>query len=316
LGLQKSVGRTKVDDQLRILARQKVDRSIPSLKVLSGMLNAYYADFSSVDPSLREYVEGINRIQTSQDTGDSWQSHLKAISPIQLLKSNSIPSTVEKVDKFAVKERLNRNEYHMKSSLMQMCKAMKIRVSRMSWKYFKMESGQVSLLLSAAEQARSNLKYTRASNASVIEDEKADNEREIELVRLIMELGLKRKYKYRPLPKSCASSHTSSDASVVSDNDRSFEGDNDTLTTEGTMQSPLLEPIMSLAKGNAGRWSENLAQNVLEASGIPGHNLDAEEMPKNVRAVSKLVSTLRESVDRCQVAVNMLIEIGQKVSIF
>ena len=114
LGLQKSVGRTKVDDQLRILARQKVDRSIPSLKVLSGMLNAYYADFSSVDPSLREYVEGINRIQASQDTGDSWQSHLKAISPIKLLKSkNSIPSTVEKVEKFAVKERLNRNEYHM-----------------------------------------------------------------------------------------------------------------------------------------------------------------------------------------------------------
>ena len=73
----------------------------------------YYADFSSVDPSLREYVEGIHRIQTSQDTGDSWQSHLKAISPIKLLKSNSIPSAVEKVEKFAVKERLNRNEYHM-----------------------------------------------------------------------------------------------------------------------------------------------------------------------------------------------------------
>ena len=73
----------------------------------------YYADFSSVDPSLREYVEGINRIQASQDTGDSWQSHLKAISPIKLLKSNSIPSTVEKVEQFAVKERLNRNEHHM-----------------------------------------------------------------------------------------------------------------------------------------------------------------------------------------------------------
>ena len=336
--LKNKIGRTKVDDHLRVLARQKQDRSIPSLKVLSGMLNAFYSDFSTVDPSLREYVQGLEMLIMSTDSDDSWQSHFKALSPINLLRSDSIPSTVgnAKIDKFAIQGRLNTNEEYMKSSLEQACMAIKIRVSRMSWKYFKMESGQVSLLLSAAEQARSNLKYTRSRShtqiPSSLEEEKEDNEREIDLVRLIMELGLKKKYKYSPLPKSSSSStasHTSSssETSVISDVDHSPSlslslDDNETTTTGtftddgGTLQSPLLEPVMSMARGNAGRWNEDLAKSVLEASGIPSHSFDSDESlsTKNIRAVSKLVTSLRESVDRCQEAVNMLSEIEHNVS--
>jgi hypothetical protein len=167
------VGKTQVDENLRILARQKVDRSVPSLKVLSGMLNTYYADFSSVDPSLREYAEGVeNLIKANMDGG--WQSQLKAMSPMNLLNVGNHESSSNqhqyKADKYAMQERLSTNEEYMKSSIMQLCKAMKIRISRMGWKYFKMESGQVSLLLTSAEQVRSNLKSGRIRDASIMEN--------------------------------------------------------------------------------------------------------------------------------------------------
>jgi hypothetical protein len=78
------IDKDTVDDNLRILARQKVDRSIPSLKVLSGMLNAYYADFSSVDPSLDEYATSIQDIiSPNSHNGGGWQSQLKAMSPVK-----------------------------------------------------------------------------------------------------------------------------------------------------------------------------------------------------------------------------------------
>ena len=314
------VGRTIVDDNLRILARQKVDRSIPSLKVLSGMLNAYYADFSAVDPSLREYTNGIGKVMKSKNA-HLWQNHLKA--PIKLLRGVSTGSTsdkgMRKVDRFAAEERLSTNEEYIKSSLMQVCKAMKIRLSRMSWKFFKMESGQVSLLLSASEQVRSNLKNARSRSSTSLDEEKADNEKEAELVRQIMELGFRKKYKYQPLPKSSASSHTSSDTSDTSDFERSslsLEGDNETSTTDdgGTINSPLFESVTNFAKTYVGRWNAELAQEMLETTGIEVVDFNMEETSKSLRAVSKLALSLKESVVRCQEAINMLIEVGKKVS--
>ena len=312
------VGKTQVDENLRILARQKVDRSVPSLKVLSGMLNTYYSDFSSVDPSLREYAEGLeNLIKTNMDGG--WQSQLKAMSPINLLNVSNHESSSNrhqyKADRYTMQERLSTNEEYMKSSIMQLCKAMKIRISRMGWKYFKMESGQVSLLLTSAEQVRSNLKSGRIRDASIMENEQSDNEKEADLVRVIMELGLKRKYKYQSVPKSSASSHTSSETSEISDFDKSHEGDNETLTTDdgGTIQSPLFESVMTVAREHSGRWNADVAEKILQGSGIPNVLMDADVKSKSLRLVSKLAGALRESVDRCKDAVQLLNQVNIEV---
>ena len=313
------VGKTKVDDNLRILARQKVDRSVPSLKVLSSMLNSYYSDFSSVDPSLREYAEGLDKLmKVSMDGG--WQSQLKAMTTIKILNAvnnDSCSAPHSNADKHAMQERLSTNEEYMKSSIMQLCKAMKIRVCRMGWKFFKMEAGQVSLLLTSAEQVRSNLKSRRIRDASIAENEKGDNERDGELVRIIMELGLKRKYKYRPVVKSSASSHTSSETSIVSDFDRSLEGDNETLTTDDggtTIPPPLLEPIMTFARERAGRWNADVVEKILQASGIHNARFDIGTTSKCLRSVSKLAASLRESVTRCKDAVRMLQQVHTQVS--
>jgi len=314
------VGKATVDDNLRILARQKVDRSVPSLKVLSGMLNSYYSDFSSVDPSLREFAKGLDKLMKNNVDG-TWQSQLKAMATLNLLNTvnnDSFPSSNSDADRHAMQERLSTNEEYMKSSIMQLCKAMKIRVCRMGWKFFKMESGQVSLLLSSAEQVRSNLKCRRIRNASIVENEKIDNEREAVLVRAIMELGLKRKYKYQPGIKSSASSNTSSETSIISDFDRSHEGDNETSTTDdgGTIPPPLLEPVMTFARERTGRWNEEAAVKILQASGIHNARFDVEigSSSKSLRSVSKLVAALRESVTRCNDAVQMLQQVHAQVS--
>jgi len=309
------IDKETVDDNLRILARQKVDRSIPSLKVLSGMLNAYYVDFSSVDPSLDEYARSIQKVMSPDDTNSGgWQSQLKAISPVKLLNMGSSDDSKcspeqQEMKRQEITQKLTANEEHMISSITQFCKATKIRTARMSWKYFKMELGQVSLLLSACEQSKANLKRAMSRNDCRLDVEKAHIDREIELVKLIMELGLKKKYKYNPIPKSsCGSSHTSSETSEVSEFDKSREGDSETMTTDewGTIQSKEVENIVSLSKEYAGRWNLDFTVKMLEASGIPNVSFDMEETSKNIRVVQKLTTALLESVERCQKTVDML----------
>jgi hypothetical protein len=131
-------------------------------------------------------------------------------------------------------------------------------------------------------------------------------------------LGLKKKYKYNPIStKSCASSHTSSETSELSDFDKSLEGDNETLTTDegGTIQSKLVEHILSLSREHCGRWDLDFTIQILEASGIPNVSFDTENTSKGVRAISKLSAALRENVERCKKAVDMIKEFGEEVSI-
>jgi len=313
--VKNKVGKTTVDDSLRVLARQKVDRSVPSLKVLSGMLNAYYADFSSVDPSLHEYARGLEKVKEPLEN-DGWKVQLKAMTRLSIDSPVSHSSAdARKLERYAEEERLRTNAEYMQSSLMQICKAMKIRVSRMSWKFFKMESGQVSLLLSAAEEVRSNLKCGRSRNATVLEDEKFDNEIEAGLVKLVLDLGLKRKYKFQAATKSGSSSQTTASLEThdTSEFDRS-EGESETSTDDGaTLNSPFMERIISLARERAGRWDFEIAHTMLDVSGIEEVNFEAEDTPKDLRAVSKLAVALRESVNRCSEAVEMLKEMGEKV---
>lgn len=47
--------KSAVDDGLRILAREKVDRARPCLATLKAMMNSYYADLNSVVPAFKEY---------------------------------------------------------------------------------------------------------------------------------------------------------------------------------------------------------------------------------------------------------------------
>lgn len=302
------IGRTKVDDSLRILARQKVDRSVPSLKVLSGMLDAYYTDFCSVDPSLIQYAESSQRV-LEMKSESTWKSQLKSFSPMNFINGNDNEMFLDhqraEDHHFIMEKRLQMNEKNLSAALMQLCKVMKIRVSRMSWKYFKMESGQISLLLDSTSQLRSKLENNVSNEKARIEEIKADNEKEMQLVKLIMELGLKKKFVYKRYAQSLGS-----ETSTLS------EEDSETLTTDdgGLSHSPIMESLMNTLKQRTGRWNSEFSDLLVEASGMRNFEFDDKGLSKNVRMVSKVTTALRESVMRCLEALEMIDQVLKKVS--
>lgn len=56
-----------VDECLRAFAKQKMDRSVPSLRILGFMLTAYIADLHSVEPSVDAYVDGMSQLAFLED---------------------------------------------------------------------------------------------------------------------------------------------------------------------------------------------------------------------------------------------------------
>ena len=302
------IGRTKVDDSLRILARQKVDRSVPSLKVLSGMLDAYYTDFCSVDPSLIQHAASSQRVREMKSES-TWKSQLKSFSPMNFINGDDNEMFIDhqraEDHHFIMEKRLQMNEKNLSAALMQLCKVMKIRVSRMSWKYFKMESGQISLLLDSTSQLRSKLENNVSNQKKRIEEFKSDNEKEMQLVKLIMELGLKKKFVYKRYAQSL-----SSETSTLS------EEDSETLTTDdgGLSHSPVMESLMNTLKERTGRWNSEFSELLVEASGMRNFEFDDKGLSKNVRIVSKVTTALRESVLRCLEALEMLEQVLKKVS--
>lgn len=302
------IGRTKVDDSLRILARQKVDRSVPSLKVLSGMLDAYYTDFCSVDPSLIQHAASSQRVREMKSES-TWKSQLKSFSPMNFINGDDNEMFIDhqraEDHHFIMEKRLQMNEKNLSAALMQLCKVMKIRVSRMSWKYFKMESGQISLLLDSTSQLRSKLENNVSNQKKRIEEFKSDNEKEMQLVKLIMELGLKKKFVYKRYAQSL-----SSETSTLS------EEDSETLTTDdgGLSHSPVMESLMNTLKERTGRWNSEFSELLVEASGMRNFEFDDKGLSKNVRIVSKVTTALRESALRCLEALEMLEQVLKKVS--
>ena len=311
-----SIAKEKVDDCLRSLARQKVDRATPSLKVLSGMLSAYYADFSAVNPSLRACADGLKQLKSEKvsitsNSDDNWAVALKAVSPLTCFQD---PATVKdshtlEMEMRIFEQRQSFNERLMKSSLLQLCKSINIRVSRMSWKYFKMESGQASLLCNAAKQTCETLgkEFYKDPSSEVYE-----NEDEIDLVKRLLDLGLKRKYKVSQQLKSCSSSHTGSESDLISENAESLM--EESAFENSSTQNVIIEKIVETTKKRAGRWDSKLTLSILKVMGDENPEINFENCTREVRTVQRLAESLRAQIDRCYEAIAMLKEIAHVVS--
>jgi len=303
------VNKEIIDDNLRSLARQKVDRATPSLKVLSGMLSAYYADYSSVDPSLCAFSDGLKRLEMEKAelagrNEENWKTTLTAVSPIALFKdSDGIKDTkTHEIEMRVFEERQNFNERLMKSSLLQLCNSIGIRVARMSWKFFKMESGQASLLSAAAEEVQQQLQEDLCQEENKLEEvETKDNGKE--LVKQLLDLASTRKYKYYPRSKSCSSSHTGSESDTFSENDSA-------CMEESIHYDDNFDEVMELVTQNSGNWDHNLAIAILEASGIENPEILIDDATREVRAARKLSENLRVNVDRCAEAISMLKDVA------
>lgn len=311
-----NIGKDKVDNCLRMIARQKVERSTPSLKVLSGMLSAYYADLTSANPSLRAFTDGLKQLEREKsmaaNSDDNWRQALKAVSPLTLFQDPDETlkdSRKLEIEMQVFEKRQSFNESLIKSSLLQICNSVGIRVSRMSWKFFKMESGQASLLSHAAEQVQENLSLDSYQNET---DEEIHDDDEIELVKRILDLGSHRKFKVFSQAKSCSSSNTGSDHDATSENDSVLvEG---STNDHDPIQNVLVEKVVDQTKNKIGRWDAKLVQTILKAIGVENLEISMENCTREVRTIQRLAESLRAQVDRCDEAILMLEALAYGVS--
>ena len=319
--------KTSIDDSLRILARQKVDRAMPSLKVLSGMLNAYFTDLSAVDPSLQAYSDAVEKmgyepcnLKSSNTDLPPWKLSLKTLSPMSLLNtspshdsdSSDESSSTSSLKRSALREQFSIHEDVLKSSLLQLCNSTHIRVARMGWKFFKMEAGQANLLNSAAVKLQSKVEEECKSSVDSHGDEETeDNVKEIEIVRRLLQLGSKRKYKFQPLQmsSSISGSHTESENSGSGYDSNPIE-DESQINGMDRDDSPDFEKILMLVNDRAGVWDAELAMVVMEAAGIDDADVLVEETSRDLRTVRKLSVGLRENVNRCREALHVIRDVA------
>jgi hypothetical protein len=63
----RKLGRENVDELLRLMTKQKTDRSAPALKSLDAMLSAYMGDLSAVSPAIKAYSDAIMQLSNLED---------------------------------------------------------------------------------------------------------------------------------------------------------------------------------------------------------------------------------------------------------
>lgn len=293
--LRKSV----VDEALRLLARGKMDRSNPSLRILLSMLNAYYTDLNSTIPAFREHSETVNQLRqfddmqflnvnkgknhsANTDKSESFLDQWKALTldvTNKLSRSGSNASdnaqeedstifgSLTTTQSKAIQSRVMQNEKMLKFSVTLMCKASPLRNSRMAWWYLKTEAKQALNVHTAATTLGEKLIVDTEAAAAMKDrryddDEKKDNEAEIELVKRILDLG-------SPL-------------------------DDSTPDQEASCLN-----VIQIAAENVGRWNAKTALALMEAAGVEDAEVQIDETSRELRHVRKFAISLRENVASC-----------------
>lgn len=333
--LQKSA----VDDCLRILARSKFERSTPALDSVSGMLAAFVADLSSVQPSVEAYWQGVQQLSLTQRqlflqqqqqqqknaaSKNSAASTTPSMAPQSL--ADQIQATLTQVQKLAgatvssqndadadsqalqqhqdeqmqqrvqtMEYRILQNEALLKDSLTGLCKATLVRTSRMAYRYFNVEAMQTAMLHSAAVAMRQKISVaSKESLAKMIhrhsQETKEDHATELALVQRIVNLGNIKKFS------------DSDDNTEVVDG---FEIDTD-VDNEQAHRAKLRDGCLMQCRERIGRWDAKLALAIMEAVGVNDANVRVEETTRDLRMVRKYAIGLRENVQRCSEALDIL----------
>jgi len=332
------LSKTAIDDGLRVLAKQKVDRTVPSLRDLEDMMNAYASDLCMVPMSFEAFQiassqlaqwdtnpnnktslshperRGDDRSESVRQQADETLKQLKAIASQKLVivkkqltggsgKSFHTASTTantftnsannsfdesSSVRRRTFGTRVVTNEALLRASLTNLCKSNPIRMARCSWKFFKMEAQQASLLSSSSLSLRSKvstpalIQHSIAMASNHARQQKEDEAVELRLVSDILTLG----------------EHTNASPSFENN------GHDD---EEAMDRAELCHRAKLLARDRVGRWDSKLALAIMEAAGIEDAEVRVEETTRELRLVRKLAIGLRGCVERCVEASEELI---------
>jgi len=301
--LQKST----VDDILRIMAKQEMDRFALGLEQLSSMIAAYLADLSSVQPAMDAYFDGLQQLSMQSEmverlilgdhvpdarlSSSSFQDQIQA--GLYQVKKQLVAlgdgSTVEVSQAKAQLEsmgwRVKENEELFQENLTSLCKSSPVRGARMAYQYLLTESKQAGALHGSAVNARTKLNVASMDALSkMIQrhdiESKEDQEKEMELVQRIVKLGNSRKF--------------------------SKDGTEERGVEFMNRKAEVREKAIELCRGRIGRWDAKVAMAIMEAVGVEDANVRVEETTRELRLVRKHAIGLREHVERCTEALGSL----------
>lgn len=346
----RKVKKSTVDQCIRALTQQKIDRSLSAPRLLRSMLTAYVADLSAVSPSVDAYLEGMTQMAAFDEYFEAQSQHGKrngrsrkdgsstgsTSSQISLdddhrdngktlfgslseqirsftapsrdegqkekdiLRTSSSTSSTETTEedgdddeqmpapatemhkKRLVEDRVMANERLLRESLTTLCKSTTMRSSRMAYAYFNFEAKQCSLLRSAAASLRSKIDLSnKEAVAQMISrhqsENKEDMKTELALAQRIVNLGGK---KYSKTGE---------------------EGDD-----EERAISLMRDNALQVARERVGRWNSELAMSIMKAVGVNDPNVRVEETTRELRLVRKYAIGLRENLNKCIEAVDLL----------
>jgi hypothetical protein len=319
--LQKSA----VDECLRILARQKNERCSPALEALNPMMSAYVADLSAVHPSVHAYLEGVKQISAArkrQAAGkarhapkqSTLTNQLKAgilevkkqIAGVKVDGDSSATVTSKMIEEEhlqqlhhlkTAEQRVLNNESLLRESLTTMCKTTPVRAARMAYRYFNIEARQCATLHAAAVTMRNKIAVASKESLSTMINRqhietKEDLASELQLVQRIVNIGNTKRFLKED------------DDGVTTEVERGVELGTDIQDDEA--RSKLRDNAMQLCRKRIGRWDAKLAMSIMEAVGVDDANVRVEETTRDLRMVRKYAIGLRENVQRCIDALDML----------
>jgi hypothetical protein len=359
----RKIKKSAVDQCMRALAQQKIDRSVPALRMLRSMLTAYVADLSAVGPSVDAYLEGIQQIAELDDyfsgddgklnygddeyksqregsvTTNSTSSHSKSDArangkglkggaslfgslqqqlrsfttktrdgeekknmeeDVVRTTSTAFPSNRDREEATSsdllqnrrVEDRVLANERLLRESLTTLCKSTPMRTARMAYAYFKSEANQCRLLRSASAALRSKTDLSvKQAVSQMLErhqaENKADMMTELALAQRMLNLGNTKKY------APAEAGNTDEAGSRHSDDHEQAKG-------------ILRDHALQIARERVGRWNSDFAMAIMRAVGVDDPNVRVEQTTRELRLVRKYAIGLRENLNRCIEAVDIL----------
>uniref|UniRef100_A0A7S1UTI8 PX domain-containing protein n=1 Tax=Grammatophora oceanica TaxID=210454 RepID=A0A7S1UTI8_9STRA len=320
----RKLGKGTVDDLLRAVVRQRLDRSTPCLSILSAMLSAYVGDLSAVAPSIKAYMDAITQLahldqvlesserqalghhrKNSRKRSD-WSDSINALASnfddvkkkvTRSFSTNSTetstvdPETADSQRK-QFEGRVRENERMLRESVTALCKATPIRAARMAHMFLSSEAAQAQLLNSSALSMRAKMNVADQKTIAGIKkqhiiDNKEDNKFELGLIKRIVEIGSPKKPVMQP-------EFDENGFPIIQD-----------VETENSDEMRR-DRAMELARERAGMWDSDLAMAIMEACGIQDAEVQVEETTRDLRRVRRQAIGLRENVDRCSDAIKVL----------
>jgi hypothetical protein len=320
--LQKSA----VDDCLRILALQKMERSTPSIESINTMLSAYVADLSMVQPSVQAYLEGLQQLanekalsekledemkskkhDSSETLADKIQASLTEVK-MQLTSNQDKPNGSGKKGEErryrqrqqvqSIENRLLMNEALLKDFMTTLCKTAPVRTARMMHAFLEKEMVQCEALHNAAVDMKGKINVASKETLSkMIQrhhiETKEDRSTELQLVYKIVNIGNSKKFRKDDEDEN------------VEEVEKGIELSQD-MAEEEARKTKLRDKAMNYCRDRIGRWDAKVAMSIMEAVGVIDANVRVEETTRDLRMVRKYAIGLRENVQRCAEALEIL----------